>query len=83
MIAFRAAILCTPKARTMVTIAGNPSGTAATASVTAVINIPNGSCPRRTPITKMPTQIRMTEKPNCFPKTFSFFCKGVISALLS
>ncbi len=33
--ACRAAMRCTPRARAMVTIAGSPSGTAATASATA------------------------------------------------
>ena len=36
---------CVPSAKTMVTIAGSPSGIAATASATDVINSPSGSFP--------------------------------------
>ena len=45
----RAAIRCTPTASAMVTIAGSPSGTAATASDTADRNTSSGGSPRSKP----------------------------------
>ena len=44
-IEFRLARTCVPKAKTIVTIAGRPSGIAATARATEVISSPSGSFP--------------------------------------
>ena len=64
-------------ARTMVDTAANPSGIAATARLTAVINISNGSFPYNSPMPKIATQIQTAAIPSVFPRRFSLFCNGV------
>ena len=70
-------IRCIPIASTIVTIAGSPSGIAATARLTEVINIGNGGCLRKSPIPKIMPQIISAPMPSSLPVSPSFFCKGV------
>ena len=70
-------ILCTPIARTMVDTAANPSGIAATAKLTEVINISKGSAFLNSPIQNMTRHITNAPMPNIFPVCPNFFCKGV------
>ena len=77
-IAFLFTILCTPIASTMVDTAANPSGMAATARLTAVINIWIGSLPYSNPIAKIITQITKAAIPSVFPSLFSLSCSGVL-----
>ena len=67
IIAFFLAILVTPIDSMIVTTAGNPSGIAATASPTDVINISIGSIFFIIPITKIAKHIPKATKPNFFP----------------
>ncbi len=89
-------ILPTPKARAIVTIAGKPSGIAATAKAIADSNkvrvsVPNfdqsGLAERPIliqaqiiPTTKVAMTMNRQIKPNCLDKIASFFCKGVCSS---
>ena len=82
-IAFFFTILCTPIASTMVETAANPSGIAATAKLTAVINISIGSFPMPIPTIKIIMQITMATIPNVFPNLFSFTCNGVSVSTVS
>ena len=77
IIVFFLAILVTPIESIIVTIAGNPSGIAATANPTDVMNISIGSIFFRIPITNMIAQITKQPIPNVFPTSPSFFCIGV------
>ncbi len=77
IMAFLRLIFCTPKAKTMVTIAGSPSGMAATARLTAVMNISTRSLPLRRPKTKIKAQIPIATSPKVLPKTAKRFCRGV------
>ena len=77
MIAFLVTIRCTPMASTMVTMAGSPSGMAATARDTAVMNMSSGSSPSSSPTTKMTAQITSARIPRYFPSCASLRCKGV------
>ena len=77
IIVFFLAIRCIPIASTIVTIAGSPSGIAATARLTEVINIGNGGCLRKSPIPKIIPQIINAPMPSSLPVSPSFFCKGV------
>ena len=61
----------------MVDTAASPSGIAATAKLTAVINISIGSFPYNKPTTKITIQIKMAAIPNVFPNLFNFCCNGV------
>ena len=65
--AWRAAIRCTPIASAIVTIAGSPSGTAATASETADMKTSSQRWPRRRPIAAtvptMPIQTKRSVRP--------------------
>ena len=70
---FLFAILVTPIESIIVTIAGNPSGIAATASPTAVINISMGSIFLMSPIIKIIMQIAKHAIPNIFPTSPNFF----------
>ena len=65
--AFFFAIRCTPRESIIVTIAGRPSGMAATARLTLVINISKIGRPCRVPIKKITTQIDKAAIPNAFP----------------
>ena len=71
------AILVTPIDSIIVTIAGSPSGIAATANPTDVINISTGSICFIKPIAKIITHITKHAIPNIFPTSPSFFCNGV------
>ena len=77
---FLFAILVTPIESIIVTIAGNPSGIAATASPTAVINISMGSIFLMSPIIKIIMQIAKHAIPNIFPTSPNFFWSGVSGA---
>ena len=71
-IAFLFTILCTPIASTIVNTAGKPSGIAATAKLTAVINICIGSFPYKRPTTKITAHIANATIPSVFPNLFNF-----------
>ena len=77
--ALRAAILCTPIASTSVTTAGNPSGTAATARLTARSNTSNTSPPRHRSNRKMTPTITRHTPMRSRPSSASRRCNGVIS----
>ncbi len=77
IIALRLLIFWTPRAKTIVTIAGRPSGIAATAKLTAVINISSGGKPRKTPTTNIKATITRIARPSFFPKTSNFRWSGV------
>ena len=70
-------IFCTPIANTIVDTATNPSGIAATANDTAVINICITSFPCISPTTKITAHIINATIPNVFPSWFNFCCSGV------
>jgi ABC-type multidrug transport system fused ATPase/permease subunit len=76
-IAFLRDMRSTPIASIMVTMAGSPSGIAATARLTDVINITNNSIWRITPITKMIPQIINAPMPSNLPVCDSFLCNDV------
>ena len=78
--AFFFAIFCTPIASTIVTTAVRPSGIAATARLTAVINILNVEKPLKTPIANIVIHIKIAPIPSSLPSLLSFFCKGVSSS---
>ena len=77
IIVFFLAIFVTPIESIIVTIAGSPSGIAATASPTEVINISTGSIFLRIPITNINAQMTKHPMPRVFPTSPSFFCIGV------
>ena len=77
IIVFFFAILVTPIESIIVTIAGSPSGIAATANPTEVINISIGSIFLTNPITNISKQIIKHPIPKLFPTSASFFCIGV------
>ena len=77
IIVFFLAILVTPIESIIVTIAGSPSGIAATASPTDVINISIGSIFFRIPITNINAQMAKQPTPSVLPTSPSFFCIGV------
>ncbi len=81
--ALRAIISCMPKARVMVTTAGNPSGTAAIARLTAMMNISRGGVPVSMPSTKTAAQITRVTHPRVRPNLSSRFCRGVLSSSTS
>ena len=82
-IAFLFTILWTPIAKTIVEIAAKPSGIAATAKDTAVINIWIGSFPYKVPTTKIIAHITNATIPKVFPKLFNFIWSGVASSSVS
>ena len=61
----------------IVTIAGSPSGIAATASPTEVINISSGVICFKRPIKNIKMQIPKHAHPNIFPTSSNFFWIGV------
>ena len=71
-IAFFFTIFCTPIAKTIVDTATSPSGIAATASETAVINILIGSFPCINPIININAHIANAAIPKVFPNLFNF-----------
>ena len=84
IIAFFLAMRCTPMERTMVTIAGNPSGIAETAKDTAVMKISMVGIPFKMPTTKMTPQAAIARNPKYLPSWASFCCSGVwVSSSLS
>ncbi len=66
-------ILCIPRAKITVIATGNPSGTAATATATAVVNISKNSPPVNIPSIKIPKQITPIIIPTIFEKLANFF----------
>ena len=67
----------TPIDKTIVTIAGSPSGIAATARPTDVINISNAGIFFNIPILNIIAHIIKQPIPNVFPTWPNFFCIGV------
>ena len=65
--AFFLTMRCTPMARTMVTIAGSPSGIAETASETAVMKISRTFIPFISPTMNITAQAARAIKPRYFP----------------
>ena len=61
-----------------VTMAGSPSGIAATARLIDVINIVNTGICRSKPITKIRKQMPKAPKPSMRPVSPNFFCNGVV-----
>ena len=80
IILFFFAIFVTPIDSIIVTIAGSPSGIAATAKPTEVINISIGSIFFKSPITNINRQIPKHAIPNDFPTSSNFFWIGVSGA---
>ena len=66
-----------PMASTIVTMAGSPSGIAATARLIEVINISKAPYFLITPIIKIKAHIPIADNPSIFPVPSSLFCKGV------
>ena len=69
--------MVTPIESTIVTIAGKPSGIAATARPTEVINISTGGICFIIPIIKITAHIARQATPKTFPTSPNFFCIGV------
>ena len=67
-------------ARTMVTMAGKPSGIAETANETDVIKISSAGMPLAKPTPKMMPQATTATIPSVLPKRASLACNGVCSA---
>ena len=82
-IVFTLTILVTPSANTIVTTAVRPSGTAATASAIAVINISTISLPCKTAIPNIATTITTATIPRTLPRSLSLLWRGVNSSVLS
>ncbi len=81
--AFLSLILVTPKASTIVTTEGNPSGIAATAKATAVKNISKTPSPLIRPVANTTATIIPAARPKILPKESSWRCKGVGSGGVS
>ena len=77
------AMRCTPRDSTMVTMAGNPSGMAATARLTPVKNISPGAMPFHKDSKKINPQMTKVRFPNKADSPASFFCRGVCSSFWS
>ena len=77
--AFFFAIAFMPSASVIVTTAASPSGTAATARLTAVKNISFHSFPAIVPVAKTAMQTSITAIPIFFPKSSIVFSNGVFS----
>ena len=77
MMALRFTMRCTLMASTMVEMAGNPSGIAATAKETAVKNISSMPLPYSRPTPKMTIQMPMAAMASTLPSFASFICNGV------
>ena len=73
----------TLRARQMVTTAGSPSGTAATAREMAVISISATFRRWNTAMPNRAAQSSRLRRLSTFPNSPSLFCSGVISSLLS
>ena len=75
---WRAAIRWTPIASAMVTIAGSPSGTAATASDTADMNTSSGGRPRTNPSAAVTATIPRQRTSSVWLTRASRVCSGVV-----
>ena len=71
------AIFCIPRANVNVNIAGNPSGIAATASDTAVINVFATGCPCNNSSTNIITHMMIASNPRVFPSLSILISSGV------
>ncbi len=79
IMAFFLLILVMPKAKTMVTTAGRPSGIAATAKEIAVMKSAKGlSAFCKRPVTNTKAEMIIILIPSFLPKLSSFCCKGVL-----
>ena len=76
-------ILVTLTAKTIVTVAASPSGTAATAKATAVLNDSSQLIPLNDSRINTITQITIQSNPIVLPISFNLTCKGVNSFSLS
>ena len=76
-------ILVTLTAKTIVTVAASPSGTAATAKATAVLNDSNQLIPLNDSRINTITQITIQSNPIVLPISFNLTCKGVNSFSLA
>ena len=76
-------ILLSPTARLMVTTAGRPSGIAATAKATDMVNISRMSDPIKRPDKNTRAQVITVITLSMPPSLASFSCKGVCSFLVS
>ena len=74
-------ILLVPNANEIVTTAGSPSGTAATARLIAINSISAVFCLSINPVINTIIAIIITKEPRVFPTLSSFFCKGVCFSL--
>ena len=83
MMAFFLTMRCTPMARTIVTIAGRPSGMAETARDTAVMKISMTGMPSSRPRTKITAQAASATMPRYLPMLASFCCRGVCPSSLA
>ena len=77
MSALRFSIFCAPSARAIVTTAGSPSGTAATAMLTAVRNMSLNPSPRIMPSEKITTTITNAMTASVRPSWSILFWSGV------
>ena len=75
----RCAIVFTPAESTTVTIAGSPSGIAATERLTEVMNISPTSIPLMSEKTNISAHIARAPLPSTVPSFASRFCSGVCS----
>ncbi len=76
-IARRRIIRCTPRAREMVTMAGSPSGMAATARLTPAMNIWYRGRPRQKPRRVTARQMARQAVTRIFPRRLRRRCSGV------
>ncbi|OPZ77601.1 MAG: hypothetical protein BWY79_01103 [Actinobacteria bacterium ADurb.Bin444] len=81
MRACRLSMRCAPSESDTVTMAGSPSGTAATAMLTAVRNMMRTSSPRRRPSAKMTATSTSAATASHLPSWASRFWSGVVSTL--
>ena len=79
MSTLRFSIRWAPRASAIVTTAGRPSGTAATAMLTAVRNIVVRSSPRIRPTAKMTATSTSAIAASAWPSRSRRFCRGVAS----
>ena len=76
-------IRISPRASIMVTIAGSPSGIAATARETEVINISSGGIFLNVPMIKIIPHMTSAATPSALPVSASRFCSGVCGGVVS
>ena len=80
--ALRRTMRWAPRAKLMVTTAGRPSGTAATARLTAIRNISVVSPPRQIPTLKTMPQTSRAPMASHLPSSAMRRCSGVLSSVM-